>query len=109
MFPKFYATTQEVRNLGRNFIIITALFFPVQGFLNAMYFTLRAGGKTFVTFLFDSIYSWAVAFPTALILCKLTDFPILAIYAAVQAVDIIKLVIGYIMIKKGVWISNLVE
>ncbi len=109
VFPKFYATTQEVRNLGRNFIIITALFFPVQGFLNAMYFTLRAGGKTFVTFLFDSIYSWAVAFPIALILCKLTDFPILAIYAAVQAVDIIKLVIGYIMIKKGVWISNLVE
>ena len=54
VFPKAYDTTQEVRNYGRWFITITAAFFPVQGFLNALYFTLRSGGKTMITFLFDS-------------------------------------------------------
>lgn len=109
VFPLFYDTTQQVRDYGQWFIIITALFFPVQGFLNALYFTLRSGGKTFVTFLFDSVYTWAVPLPIALVLCNFAQLPILAIYAIVQAADFIKLTVGYILIKKGVWISNLVE
>ena len=98
-----------MRRYGQLFIIITALFFPVQGFLNALYFTLRSGGKTLVTFLFDSVFSWTVVVPTAWILCALTGLPILAVYAIVQSLDIIKVSVGYVLIKKGVWISNLVE
>lgn len=82
--------------------------FPGSGFLNTLYFTLRSGGKTLITFLFDSVFSWVVALPLAFILCRFTALPILAIYAVVQAADIIKVVIGYILIRKGVWISNLV-
>ena len=108
-FPKFYKTTYDVRRYGQLFIIITALFFPVQGFLNALYFTLRSGGKTLVTFLFDSVFSWTVVVPTACILCAFTGLPILAVYAIVQSLDIIKVSVGYVLIKKGVWISNLVE
>lgn len=109
VFPKFYDTSEQVRNYGQWFIIVTALFFPVQGFLNALYFTLRSGGKTFVTFLFDSVYSWAVTLPIALSLCFLTDLPILGVYAIVQAADIVKVIVGYVMIQKGIWISNIVE
>ena len=43
VFPRAYNTTDEIRNLGRWFIIITAAFFPLQGFLNVLYFTLRSG------------------------------------------------------------------
>ncbi len=108
VFPRLYDTTEGVRAYAANFIIITALFFPVQGFLNALYFTLRSGGKTLVTFLFDSVFSWAIAVPTAFLLCELTTLPILGIYAIIQAADLIKLCIGYILIRKGVWISNIV-
>ncbi len=109
IFPRFYDTTEEVRNYGQWFIIVTALFFPIQGFLNALYFTLRSGGKTFITFLFDSVYSWVVTLPIALLLCNLTGLPILVVYAAVQAADIIKVIVGYVLIQKGIWISNIVE
>ena len=85
------------------------MFFPVQGCLNALYFTLRSGGKTFVTFLFDSVYSWVVTVPIAWLLCNLTSLPILTIYAIVQSADIIKLLVGYVLIQKGIWITNLVE
>ena len=107
VFPGFYDTTGEVRELASGFIIITALFFPVQGILNALYFTLRSGGKTLVTFAFDSVFTWAVSLPLAAILCLLTDMPILPAYAIVQAADIIKIVIGAVMIRKGIWINNL--
>lgn len=108
LFPQFYNTTDEIKDYAAKFIIITALFFPVQGILNALYFTLRSGGKTLVTFLFDSVYSWAVTVPTAFLLCKFTALPIMAIFAIIQAADIIKVVIGTVLIRKGVWISNLV-
>lgn len=108
-FPKLYATTDAIRDYGQGFIIITALFFPVQGFLNALYFTLRSGGKTFVTFLFDSVYTWVAVLPLAVLLCSFTSLPVFTIYAIVQSADILKLIIGYTLIKKGVWVSNLVS
>ena len=108
-FPKLYATTDAIRDYGQGFIIITAAFFPVQGFLNALYFTLRSGGKTFVTFLFDSVYTWVAVLPLAVLLCTFTTLPVFAIYAIVQSADILKLIIGCILIKKGVWLSNLVS
>lgn len=109
VFPMLYDTTQTVRDYGQLFIIITALFFPVQGFLNALYFTLRSGGKTLVTFLFDSVYSWVVTIPVAFVLCEFTSLNIFVIYAIVQSLDFIKILVGFILVKKGVWISNLVE
>lgn len=109
VFPKFYNTTEEVRKYGQWFIILTALFFPVQGFLNSLYFTLRSGGKTIITFLFDSVYTWVIPVPLALCLCSYTQLSIFSIYAIVQAADIIKLIVGYALIQKGMWISNIVE
>ncbi|MCM1164439.1 MAG: MATE family efflux transporter [Lachnospiraceae bacterium] len=109
IFPSCYDTTPEVRSLATGFIVITALFFPLQGFLNALYFTLRSGGKTLVTFLFDSVFSWAVSVPAAFLLCSFTTLPIMPIYAIVQSLDFIKVTVGYILVKKGVWISSLVE
>ncbi len=108
VFPKLYDTSEEIRSYGTWFIIITAVFFPIQGFLNALYFTLRSGGKTLITFLFDSVFSWVVSLPAALLLCSFTTLPVMAIYAIVQSADIIKVLIGYVLIKRGVWISNIV-
>lgn len=108
VFPSLYDTTEEVRHLGQWFIIITAVFFPIQGFLNVLYFTLRSGGKTVITFLFDSVFTWVVSVSLAFILCSYTALPVLAVYALVQSADLIKVVVGYILVKKGVWITNLV-
>ncbi len=108
-FPALYDTTPEVKDLGRWFIVITALFFPVQGFLNVLYFTLRSGGKTVITFLFDSVFTWVIPVPVAFVLSSYTQLPILGVYAIVQSMDMIKVIVGYILVKKGVWITNLVD
>ena len=106
-FPMLYDTTDEVRSMATHFIIVTALFFPVQGILNTLYFTLRSGGKTLVTFFFDSVFSWTVTLPLALVLCFFSGFHILVVYTIIQAADIIKIIIGLVMIRKGIWINNL--
>ena len=109
IFPTFFETTDSIRDLGRKFIIINAIFLPLHGILNSLYFTLRSGGKTFITFLFDSVFSWIFIVPTAFVLCKYVNLPILTIFVLVNGLEIIKIIIGYVLIKKGVWISNLVK
>ena len=109
LFPKFYDTSAEIRKSASMFIVITALFFPVQGYLNALYFTLRSGGKTVVTFLFDSVYTWVIVVPAAFLLCKFSGLQVYGVYAIVLSFDFIKLAIGLALIKKGIWISNITE
>lgn len=108
VFPEFYDTTRQVKNIGRNFITVTAIFFPLQAYLNTLYFTLRSGGKTVITFVFDSVFTWLVPVSAAFILCKFTSLPILVIFILIQSADIIKVVIGMYLIKKVNWVNRLV-
>ncbi len=108
-FPTLYDTTESAKHMATRFIIVTACFFPLQGALNAMYFTIRSGGKTFITFIFDSVFSWTFCATCAYILSHYTGLNILGIYIAIQSLDFIKILIGSIMIKKEIWISNLVS
>lgn len=108
-FPKIYNTTDEVRELATGLLRISSLFMPLYAFYHAAYFTLRTGGKTWITFLFDSCYVWAVNIPVAFVLSRFTTLPLLAIFLACQSVEIVKAVVGFVLIKKGVWIHNMVE
>lgn len=108
LFPEMYNTTEEVKRLATWFIRIVALYIPVCAFLNACYFTLRAGGRTIVTFLFDSVFVWCVSIPVAYVLSRFTAVPIVPLYLYCQMVDLIKCVVGFVLVKKGVWLSNIV-
>lgn len=108
IFPLFYNTTDQVRTLASQLIIISGAFMPVQSFLNAAYFTIRSGGRTLVTFLFDSVYIWCITVPAALLLVKFTTLDIRTVYFLCQCADIIKVTIGFILVKKGVWIRSIV-
>ena len=95
--------------MAKYFIMITALFMPQNAFLHAAYFTLRSGGKTIITFLFDSVFIWVVSVTIAFTLSRFTGLPVLGIYTIVQAADMLKCVIGFILVKKGVWLQNIVS
>lgn len=107
LFPKFYNTSDAVKHYATWFIIIAAACMPQNAFMHATYFTLRSGGKTVVTFLFDSVYIWVISIPLAYALTRFTQLPILPIYFLCQFVDIIKCIIGYVLVKKGVWLQNI--
>lgn len=107
-FPYLYNTTDEIRGLATGLIMLTALFFPLQGYLNALYFTLRAGGKTVITFLFDSVFTWVIPAPIAFILCRYTGLSIYVIFITVQCCDILKTAIGLILFRRDIWVTNLV-
>lgn len=108
MFPQIYNTTEDVKAVAVQFIIAQAVFMPQAAFMHATYFTLRSGGRTVVTFLFDSVFVWCISVPVAYGLSRFTAVPVIAIFAMVQIADWIKCIIGFILVKKGVWMRNIV-
>ena len=106
--PHIYNTTEEVRSLASVLLRISAVFMPFNAFTNVMYFTMRSGGKTVLTFLFDSGSTWCLCNPIAAALVYWTSVPVTIVYTAVLSTYILKGVIGMILIRKGVWIHNIV-
>lgn len=107
-FPDIYNTSDDVKQLAVWFIMVLAFAMPHNAFLNAAYFTIRSGGKTIITFLFDSVFIWVFSVTTAYLLTRFTGLHIVAVYAIVQALDLLKCLVGYILLKKRVWINNIV-
>ena len=109
LFPMLYKTTEEVRILAAQLICVSAVMLPLNAYTNAAYFTLRSGGQTMVTFLFDSFFVWTICVPLGFCLSRFTGISILPLYIICQGTDLLKCFIGYIMIRKGSWIRNLTQ
>ena len=107
IFPQIYNTTDQVRHLATALICVNAIMMPFNSYTNATYFTLRSGGQTLVTFLFDSCFVWLYCVPLAFILSRFTAMSIIPLYAICQGTDFIKCAVGAVMIKQGKWIQNL--
>lgn len=109
LFPRLYNTYEEVRSLATAFIRVAAAFMPLSAFVHASYFTLRSGGKTVITFLFDSAFLWCIVIPIAFVLSRYTSVPIVPLYICCLATEAVKATIGFILIKRGVWINDIVH
>ena len=108
LFPRLYNTNDAVRTLAMQFMMVTAVFMPQNAFMNAVYFTLRSGGKTGITFLFDSVNAWAVSIPIAFLLSRFTPMHVVLIMTLVCVGDWIKCLYGFHLVRKGVWVQNIV-
>ena len=109
VIPYIYNTTDHVRMLATRFMQTTAMYMVFNAITNCIYFTIRSGGKTLITFLFDSVYTWAFFVPYAYILTNFTSLDIMVLYPASYFADFIKCIIGIIVLKTGHWAHNMVS
>ncbi len=107
-FPRLYNTVPRVREIASAILLIGAATMPLHAFANSCYFTLRSGGKTLITFLFDSGAVWLLSIPVALFLAYRTRVPIVPFFAIVESLNLVKCLIGYIMVRRRRWVVNLV-
>ena len=109
LIPRFYNTTEQAKYIATMFMMVQSVSMIKDSFLHCSYFTLRSGGKTIITFLFDSVFMLVISVPVAYLLVNLTDLSVVWIFALVHAADLLKCLIGYILLKKGVWVKNIVK
>jgi len=103
-----YSAEAEVYPLAARFILASACLMPFNAITHCCYFTLRAGGSTIVTFLFDCVFSWAISIPFAYFLVHATGLDIMILVPMCQSIEILKCCVGLLLVKRGVWIRNIV-
>ena len=106
LFPQLYNTTPEARLIATQVIMIQSLFLPMAAIRNACYYTLRSGGRTIITFCFDSGFVWFITVPTALILSRLTDVGATTIFFYIQLGDVLKAAVGLHLVHRKLWLRK---
>ena len=99
--------SSEVHYIAKWLVWGEAFNAVLNSFYNAAYYIIRSGGKTVTTFVFDSGFIWGVSVVAAVIIAYFTTIPIIPFYWIEKALDILKCIIIYILVKKGSWIQIL--
>ena len=107
--PQAYNTTDEVKHLATRLMQITALSVPLEALGNSCAYTLRSGGKTIIMLIIDISYQWIITIPTALLISNFTSLNIFALYAIVRSLMITKVIVQSVLVKKGIWVHNIVN
>lgn len=98
----------SAQDLASVLIKFSGLSLLINGINTTLFFLLRSGGKSGVVFFFDSVYGWIIMLPFAFVLVNFTSLSLMVVYMLVYSIDIIKIVIGSILILKRKWYKNLV-
>ena len=106
--PRLYNTSHEIMTLAASLMRICALMLPVHAVVNASYWTIRAGGRTYITMLSDSVFTWVVSVSIAWVLIHKTGLPLVEAYLFVNLADLIKMAIGIALLRRGIWVRNIV-
>ncbi len=93
--------------LSTKLIIIYSSLLWASNLAVVSYYTLRVGGKTILTFIFDTGTMAFLFVPLSWILAVLTNLDMLYIYLIIRSIDIFKAILGVILMKKGSWVVNL--
>ena len=106
--PLLYNVENEVREIATGLLIASGSTIPMHALVHGIYFTVRSGGKTMITFLFDCVYTWVCPALLAYLLVTFTDLGIVAVYLIVQISDALKMTIGLLMLKSGFWAKTII-
>ena len=107
IFPLLYNTTDAVRELSGYIMVCFGCTMPAAALATSTYYTIRSGGRVFITMLFDSVYAWVIVMPVVASLAYFTDLPFIYLLPIVLVVENLKLLPGLILVNKGVWLRQL--
>ena len=107
IFPYLYNTTDSVRDISSFIMVCYGFSMPAAALATSTYYTIRSGGRVFITMLFDSVYAWVIVMPVAAALAYLTDISFHLMLPIVLIVENIKLIPGLVLVNKGIWLRQL--
>ena len=99
--------TAEVRELSGYILRCFALTMPAAALATSTYYTIRSGGRVYITMLFDSVYAWVIVMPVAFVVGYFTTIPFTLFLPIVLVVENLKLIPGLILVHKGIWVRQL--
>lgn len=109
LIPMIYKASPGAQDIAAFCIRVEAIILPVVAFQNSCYFTLRSGGNTLITFLFDSGAVWVLQIPLLYCLIHFTGLDVRMVYVIMTAPEFLRVIIGLFLLRGGKWAKNLVS
>lgn len=108
LITKAYNVNDDVRQIAINTMIIFGSLMWLFAINCSCFFVIRAGGNTKIVLAFDAMFGWVIQVPLSLIFAFFTNVSFEMLFFIVQGSEIIKLVLGLVMVHKNTWARNLV-
>lgn len=109
LIPQFYNTNEVSKELAAYFIRSSAVFVPFVAIANIAYFTMRSGGKVWITILFDSVFILAFCTPIAFSMYYIFKVSVYVCYTVIASLDLVKAILGTIVLENKKWLNNIVS
>ena len=106
--PHLYEVGDGVHTLTSFMLVISAIYMPAFAFLNSAYFTVRSGGRVYMTMLLDSIFMWSVVIPICAICAYLTGMDIRLLFVVGQGAELLKIPVSAFVLKKVNWAKRFI-
>ena len=107
--PQLYNTTDDVRRVATDLLLVTAVFMPVDASLNGSYFMVRSGGRTLITMFTDCGLLWIVQCSLGYVLSRFTEIGVIPLFAIVEGGMLVKLAVSLYFVAQGKWANTVVE
>ncbi len=107
--PAVYNSSDAIRQTASRLLQLLALLLPFQAFVEVCYYTLRSGGKSSAALLFDCVFVCFVGVPTAFMLSRFTDWELMGLFAAVEGLVLLKVLLGLFLLQKKKWLRKIEE
>ena len=103
----YTGVSSEAQQLAEILIKFYGIYLFISALNNSIFFILRAGGKTLLVFIFDSLYGWILQIPFAFLLLYVVKLEFIPLVIVSYSIDIVKTVVGLILILSKKWYRNL--
>ena len=108
LIPLVYGNLSESAvDICRSMVIMMSCFMPVWVYMNSQMAIARAGGDTAMGAYTDSVITIFIMLPMLFILGFATDIGPVMMYMGVKLLDLVKVVVFHIWLKRERWLKNL--
>ena len=107
-YLSIYNVEESVKSIGALILLVYAFVAPVK--VSNMILAggiLRSGGRTDLTGAIDILGTWGLGVPLALISSSLLHLPIHLVYLILSMEEVVRLIVGFIVFRKGKWMKSL--
>jgi putative MATE family efflux protein len=94
-------------DICRSMVVLLSFFMPVWVIMNAQQAIARAGGDTAMGMYTDAFITILVMLPMLFVLARYTNVGPVTMYFVIKLLDLVKVVIFHIWLRKERWLKNL--
>ena len=107
--PYFYNIENSLQYCASKCIQMYAFLFVINSLSCIIFYILRSGGNALLLSTIDSFFIWIIELPLCYLLVKFSSLDLPTIYLIVLLSLILKVFVGFIFIKRKIWLNKLIN